>query len=404
MTVKHAVLVLLVIFGYRSGLAATPDTEWGRWLVEQVLMHPEVVSAREAMNASLSMADGLLRPIYNPRLGGEFEREGEANNFSLGISQTFDWTNKQGVRQEQATYSREAARQYYDIVLQQKNAEALQLLTEWRYAMNQAELALAQEAQLDTLINLVTQRQEAGDLGQIDVELTLLSLSQRMNTSAQSLALLRDIEARLAELLPTWTEELAQIPESLWFAEPPEQTLWIDEHPLVLAARADWLVLQQAAELAAKITRPDPTFGINAGEINQENLISLSFSIPLNIRNNYNAEARAATQRALAAEANYRSVRRLQQFSIQSAQNVRLEYQQRYERWQDLMQGIEESSEGLLEAQWNAGDISTTEYLLALQQRADGLSAGIELRTLYEMAKINWLQQTGQINDALRQL
>lgn len=399
------IIAIVVLAASQLSFAASSNIEWGSRLIEQILIHPEVVAARETMNASLSLADGLERPIYNPVLGGEIEREGEANNFRVGISQTFDWTNKQSVRQKQAVYSREAARQYYEVVLQQKLSEVLELLVEWESARAIAELALNQESQLDTLLDLFVERQESGDLGQVDVELAFLSLSQRLNFSAQALAELRGTEARLLELLPGWTAERMFIPEGFWLSDSPAQSsLWLDEHPLVMLAKADWEALQQVAEFTSRAIRPDPSFGINAGEANQENVISLSFSLPLNIRNNYNAEARSADQTALAAEAEYRAVRRQQEFSIQSAQNTLQEYQIRFERWKNLMQGREESSEELLTAQWDSGDISTTEYLLALQQRTEGLMAGIELQKYYEMAKINWLFQTGLIINGLEQL
>lgn len=398
------VLLAILLLYSKLIFAASSDIEWRSWLVDQISGHPEVVAAREAMNASLSLADGLERPIYNPVLGGEFEREGEGNNFSVGISQTFDLTNKLSVREEQAVYSREAARQYYQVALQKKLSEALQVLVNWRAARSRARLALAQEAQLDTLVDLFEERQESGDLAQVDVDLALLNLSQSLNASAQALAELRDAEARLFELLPEWTEERGAIPENFWFTEVsaiPSQLL--DEHPLVLSAKADWEALQQVAEFANRATRTDPSIGINAGETGSESLVSLSFSIPLNVRNNYSAEARAANQTALAAEARYRAIRRQQEFVMLAAQNTYQEYRVRFLRWQNLIQGREESSEALLETQWDAGDISTTEYLLALQQRTDGLMAGIELQKLYEEAEINLIFQTGQITNILSQ-
>tara|TARA_R110002110_G_scaffold413508_1_gene640991 strand:+ start:3498 stop:4721 length:1224 start_codon:yes stop_codon:yes gene_type:complete len=397
-------LLVFLLLHSKLTFAASSDIEWQDWLVDQISIHPEVVSAREAMNASLSLADGLERPIYNPVLGGGIEREGDANNFNVGISQTFDWTNKQSVRETQAVYSREAARQYYQIALQQKLSEALLTLVEWQAARDRAELALTQEDQLNTLVDLFAERQDSGDLGQIDVELAILGLSQRLNVSAQALAELRDIEARLLELLPDWTEERGAIPDSFWSSELPTQpSLLLDEHPFVMSAKADWEALQQVAELANRATRSDPSIGINAGETDNENQISLSFSIPLNVRNNYNAEARAANQTALAAEAEYRAVRRQQEYVILAAMNILEEYRTRFLRWQNLIGGIEETSAELLEIQWNAGDISTTEYLLALQQRTEGLMAGIELQKLYKRAEVNLLYQTGQITNILSQ-
>ena len=51
----------------------------------------------------------------------------------------------------------------------------------------------------------------------------------------------------------------------------------------------------------------------------------------------------------------------------------------------------------LLQKQWKVGDISTTEYLLTLQQRTEGLLAGIELEQEYQFALIQLLLDTAQL-------
>ena len=178
----------------------------------------------------------------------------------------------------------------------------------------------------------------------------------------------------------------------------------MDAHPAVLAARYEWDVLQQAAELARRETKADPTLGVNAGRTDEDAVLAVTFSIPLNVRNNFSAEARAASQEALSAEARYRATRRRQQRAIEASTDALAEFQQGYERWQSLMQGRGERSENLLEKQWRSGDMSTTEYLLALQQRTEGLVAGIELRVQFQLARLDQLLQAGQINAALTQL
>ena len=126
--------------------------------------------------------------------------------------------------------------------------------------------------------------------------------------------------------------------------------------------------------------------------------------MPLNVRNNFTAEVRAANQEALSAEAQYRAIRRKQQFAIESSRATLGEFQQRFERLKTLMRGRGERSENLLAKQWSSGDMSTTEYLLALQQRTEGLVAGIELQTQFQLARVNWLLQSGQLNTVLKQL
>ncbi|MCF6226234.1 MAG: TolC family protein, partial [Xanthomonadales bacterium] len=349
-------------------------------------------------------------PLYNPELDTEYEREGDSNNYRVGLNQTLDIWGKRNTRKQQAGFSRVAAQQQYKFAIQQKIAESLQALIEWQAASRQSELALQQETQMETLISLVTDRQLAGDLGQVDAELTLLSFSQRLNAAAQAQSRLRQVEARLRELLPEWSANANKIPENLWitdkvFTNSPEQMeQWLSSHNAVVAARAEWELLQQSAQLATLETKAEPTIGLNAGKSAGDNVVALNFSIPLHIRNNFNAEARAANQEALSAQAQYIATKRRQQYSIEASQASLQEFQKRYQRWQGLVQGRGERSGSLLEMQWQSGDLSTTEYLLALQQRNEGLAAGIELGTQFYLAQIDWLLQTGQLKTALQQL
>ena len=155
-------------------------TSWERWFSRQINQHPEVVAAKESMHAAFSMADGRERPLYNPELETEVEREGEENNYRVGLSPTVDWWDKREARIVQAGSSREAARQNFALTVQQKTAEALRTLIEWQAAKQAADLARNQEIQLDTLLALVKERQGAGDLDQVDAELAFLSLSQKL--------------------------------------------------------------------------------------------------------------------------------------------------------------------------------------------------------------------------------
>ena len=404
------VWAVFTLFYPVSALAESTNPNWEAWLLAQVEQHPEIIAARELMNSSYSLADARERPLYNPELDTEYEREGESNNYRLGVNQTLDLWGKRNTRKQQAGFSRALAQQNYELIVQQKIAESLQTLIEWQAASKQSELALQQETQMDTLISLVTERQRTGDLGQVDAELTLLSFSQRLNDTAQAQAQLRQVEARLRELLPDWSAQAGGIPNNLWekasvFSASAEQAeQWLNSHAAVAAARAEWEVLQQSAELASLETKADPTVGINAGKSAGDNVVALTFSMPLNIRNNFNAEARAANQEALAAEAQYMAIKRRQKFAIEASQAALQEYQLRFERLQGLMQGRGERSGSLLEMQWQSGDLSTTEYLLALQQRSEGLVAGIELDTQFQLARIDWLLQIGQLNTALKQL
>lgn len=402
----------IIAFGSFAAAEAIDSNRspWIAWLNQQVEQHPEVRAAREKMNATFSLSKGKNRPLYNPELETEYEQQGEFDNYQLGISQTIDLWDKRGIRSRQGASTRTAAKQSYLIIKQKKTAEVLQAIVGWEAAKQRADLAMAQEQQLTSLVSIVKERQQAGDLGAVDAELAFLSLSQKLFETAQAIVSFKEANARLREAIPGWTSERAHIPSELWSLPtlqsnqiPTENTL-LDEHPAVMASRFEWNVLQQQAELARRETKADPTVGFNAGRDGDEDYLGLTFSIPLNVRNNFSAEARAASQEALSAEANYLAIRRKQQFMIVAATDALEEYRQRYNYWQTVMEGRGERSGNLLERQWNSGDISTTEYLLALQQRTDGLLAGIDLNTQFQLARIEWLLETGLITKTLAQL
>ncbi len=393
---------LAILINIQSVNAQTTSTSW---LSMQINKHPDIIAAKEEMNAVFSNAEGNKQPLYNPELETGYEREGDANNYSIGINQTIDWWDKRETKEQQANFSLTQASKHFDFLVQEKTAQALQALVTWQAAKKQAVIAQEQEKQLETLLDIVKDRQKAGDLGQVDAELTFLSLSQMLNVTAKVQVQLKQAEAQTKELLRDWTPDKEVIPaQGLTITNYQLSPQWLEQHPLVLAAKAQWQITRSDAQLALLETKADPTIGINAGKNDRENVLGVTFSMPLNIRNNYSAQARAANQQAIAAEANFRSVMRKQRFAIQSSTDTLITYQKNYQRWQQLMDGRGKRSGDLLQKQWQSGDVSTTEYLLALQQRAEGLNAGIELQSQFQLSQIDWLLQVGQIKAATLQL
>ncbi|MCF6300363.1 MAG: TolC family protein [Proteobacteria bacterium] len=394
---KKMLCLCLLLTGLPNMVFAKESDADLQWLQKQILKHPSVIAAKKAMSSSLYLADGLEKAIYNPELSTDFEREGSTKNYSLGISQTIDRSDKRGSRTQQATYVRIAAKKNYEMLVQEKTAEALYGLIRWQASQKQSILVAKQELQLENLLAIVKKRQQSGDLGQLDAELAFLSLSQLFGQSARVQAQLKRAEFQVRELLPDWDAKNTPFAESLLSGNVKTSTQQIlDSHPFVLAAKAQWDVSQSSAELARKNKKADPTFGLSAGKVDNDNLLAVSFSMPLNFRNNFSSEYQAALQMALSAESAYMAIRRKQQFTIEASQAALVEYQNRYNKWQFLMQGRDTMSENLLEKQWNVGDISTTEYLLTLQQRTEGLIAGIDLEKEYQMALVQLLIDTAQ--------
>lgn len=392
------VLSYVTMLCFLPGATQAQPADWQRWLQSQIQQHPDVIAAREQLQGATATADATEQPLHNPELSSELERVGEEDNYRLGLSQTIDWWDRQGAREQQAVYIRQAAEANYRQMLMIKTAESLSALVEWRATHRAATIAQAQKDQLNTLLELAEKRQKAGDIGSIDAELTFLSLSQQLVQVAKIEVALQKTESRVRELLPQWSPEEGGIPEDFWSSMPQtitEQDLL--QHPAVVAAQARWQSIREEAEVTRRAAKAEPTIGLNAGRDGGANAVGLTFSIPLNVRNDYSAETRVANRAALEAEARFLAIYRKQRFNWRAAKAAWQRYEQQFERWQTLAQGRVERSADLLKQQWRSGDLSTTDYLLALNQRAQSLLAGIELEKQTRLAFTEVLLLSGRL-------
>lgn len=386
-------LLFLPFFGHAQ------STKWNDWLATQIEQDPDIIAARERWLGSNFSADVIEQPIYNPELSTELERDGDENNFSVGVQQTIDWWDKRGVKQQQAKFLRTAAEAQYREQVLNKTADALDALVEWYFANRAAMIAQTQKQQFDTLLELVEKRQQAGDLGSIDAELTFLTLSQQLVQLTEVEVSLKRAQTRVHELLPKWSPEQGGIPNDFWpspLNSVTEQELL--KHPTVVSAYDNWQFLKEEAKVRKLAAKAEPTFGINAGRDEGERVIGLTFSIPLNIRNSFNAETRVAENKAIEAEARFQSLFRKQRFDWKAAHDTWQRYKQQYSRWQTVVQDRVLNSAQLFERQWLSGDLSTPNYLLALNQRAESLLAGIQLEKQTQQALIQVLKQSGLLD------
>ncbi|WP_148863331.1 TolC family protein [Marinobacter fonticola] len=396
---RHSVRVLLCMALLAVPLLGYTETRiWANWLSTQVSKHPDVQAAREQSAATQADAEASEQPLYNPELSVGADRTGSEENFDVGLSQTIDWSDQRGALEEKASAMRISAQADLSETILEQVSESLGALVQWRASKLVAEIAETQQKRLDALLKLVEQRQQAGDLGRVDAELLFLSLSQQLSEVAQAKATVDQAEVRVKELLPDWVSGSEGIPEHVW---PKLETRADDAdlllHPSIAAARAKWQVLKSEAEVASRRATASPTVGLNGGRDGGENVVGLTFSIPLNIRNNYSAETRAANRRALEAEARFKALFRKQQYELAGARAAWKRYDEQLSRWNELSQGRVKRSADLLEQQWRVGDISTSEYLQALGQRAESLKTGIELERQAQLSFIALLRQSGEL-------
>lgn len=391
--------VLLIAYSLLlSAPVQASEKNWQHWLSNQIEQHPDMLAAREQLRSSQATADAADQPIYNPEFSAELERAGDDDNYRVGIQQTIDWWDKQGARSNRTVFARAAAEAWYQEQYLEKTADAIFALVEWEAASKAADIAESVENQLEALLNVAQKRQQAGDLGSIDAELAFLSLSQRLAQVAEAEATVKKAEYRVKELLSQWSPAQGGVPDTFWLTAPDTS---IDEpfqnHPAIIGAKARWQALVEETEVTRRSAKAAPTFGLNGGRDAQDTALGLSFSIPLNIRNDFSAETLAAVEAAKEAKARFRAIQRKLQFDSQAADAVWQRFDQRYRRWKEVAKGRVENSADLLERQWRIGDLTTSDYLQALSRRSESLLAGIELEKQTQLALTNLLLQSGQL-------
>ena len=369
------------------------------WLDSQINKDPEVIAAKELLNASSHRAKGLTQAVYNPELEASYEKEGDFDNYSIGISQTIDFWDKQSANKSIGEIDVYVNQQQLLSLLDSKKANALTALVNWQAAKEAAQLLSEREEQLQTLFGIVEDKRKAGLLEPLDAELVYLNLSQIFSEISESQIALKNAEVKVQELLPDWTPNTANLPLFTFGATSYSfDSQWVEDHPKVKLARAQWKGQQSKAQLTTMESKANPTIGVSAGKSGDEDLVGVTLSIPLNIRNNYSDTVKAAYSEAIAAEANFRSVYRKQSFEAKAkyeSLNISKKY---YEQWRKLTQGRLDSSANLLNKRWEAGDINTSDYLLALNQRAEGLHAGIRLENQFKLAEISFVLSMGQLS------
>lgn len=369
------------------------------WLENQINKDPEIIEARELLKASQYQAKSLTKAIYNPEFEASYEKEGDFKNFSVGLSQTIDLWDKQSSNKNIGEIVFYMNQQQLLDLLESKKAEALIALVNWQAAKDAAKLLIEKEEQLRTLVSIVDEKQKVGLLDPIDAELVYLNLAQAFSEISEYQIALKHAEVQVQELLPDWTPDIAKGQQfEFKTTNYSFNTEWVKQHPKVKLAKAYWQEQQAKAQLSTIEAKANPTIGISAGERGNESTVGLTFSMPLNIRNNYSDTIKFAYSKSIAAEAKFQSVFRKQSFKAKANYESLSVSKKYYEQWLKLTHGRLNNSEKLLNKRWEAGDINTSDYLFALNQRAEGLHTGIQLEKQFKVAEISFISSMGQLS------
>ena len=360
--------------------------------------NPRVLAARSAVDVTQARESAADRPLYNPELDVEYEDAGNVTTKTLGFSQSIDWGDKREGRKRVAALERERALAELAGIRQGLTAELLAALADYHVAAELAALAEQRSNLMKRFLELTQQRQQAGDLGQVALDLARLAYTE---ANLQRVRILGD-QAQAEQTLKAVVDGpqggwpvLPALPSSLSL-DPANIDTLLEQLPVLRAARAQITQARAAVDLSRRERKADPTIGLRGGREGSDNLIGVSLSIPLFVRNNFSAEVDAANAQAIQREQSAHNIYRTSRARlISTAQRFELE-RQAWSDWLQTGQTSLESQVQLLERLWRVGELSTADYLVQVKQTLDTRTAAVELHGSLWQAWFQWLAASGQ--------
>ncbi len=377
------------------------------YFINQVLENnPAIHAAKSNVQAARAREHALGLPLYNPDISVQKQNAIE-NTELIEVSQTFDWANKRGARRTVGTANALVAQAELDNLRQQLGATILGALA--KYQAEQKAVALAKErtSLFRQFVSISTKRHANGDIARVDLDLAQLALSEALAQQADTEVNLNQALQSIRAITGFSHINSPGLPNSLSSLEVNN----IDDEKLInhLPAFIMWNRKYQSAIARIKVAErdryPDPTIAIQGGRQyeaqDKRGLIGVTIGMPLYVRNPYRAEVDAANYDAIEAQSKREDVIRQVRAEIRSSAERYQILFRAVQQWQQISGKPLDNGMVLTERLWQAGEITTTDYVVQLKQRIDSQIAGVELKGRAWEAWAQWLKASGQIDSWL---
>lgn len=343
---------------------------------------PASRAAESTLAAARARASAAGRPLYNPEFELEAEDEGSEGDRSatIGLRQTIDFSGKRRARSALGRAEFAVAEHEYSL----KRAE---FALAWLTALSQRETAARRVALGEQRIALSTRfadlalRQfKAGDISGLERDLAMLARDEAVAEHATLLSEMAAAEQALAVAGGGANSvELPPTPPPVDLDAPIDVTSLPAWH--VAAAARDRA--QQRIEVARTERRADPSIGVRTGRVDfgpvSDNVIGVSLSIPLFVRNRFRDEVVAATADADASSAELDRAALELEARIARSRTSHAAFSAAWTRWRASTGTDVATRADLLERLLRAGELSTADYVVQLKQTLDTALAGAEL-------------------------
>ena len=398
--VKRLLFCLGIIASSATAANATDDKELIDIVKEAVTLHPLVQAAGENLNKTKANARANQQPLYNPELSIEYESNVEDTS-TIGISQTIDWSDKRASLKKIGLQVEAASAAEYIVIQQQVAASFLKKINQFQSSEQSSEINAQQISILNQFLEIAKLRFKAGDISQIELDLVFLAAGEVRMNSAKIQADYFTAETELSAFLNFQKILIPEIPLTIIKIDntPVEQLL--SNHFLLKKLRLRSQAALAQIKLASRSKSADPTVSFNAGKEGDESIYNVGFSIPLFVRNNFTAEVDSAIANAAAVEQQYKNSYREVLVAVKSSRkNLQLTHSA-YQKWIGESQiGLQKRSK-LLQRLWKSGDLSTTDYLVQIQQTLSTQISVIQLKAQVIDAWIDYMLASENVNSWL---
>ncbi len=374
-------------------------------IYRQLQNHPRYIAAQAQLKAVQSEYEAASRAIYNPELEIDTERT-SVQTSTVGISQTIDWGDQQGVKTQIARYNIEAARAEFKKQRQQLMADLLLTAGTYKAMQHQAILSKQRLALMKSFYQVAADKYNTGDISQVEMDLAQLAHDEAIIDNAKVESEFNQAQQDVIALFGAMPPELDQqdfVQINYQHLEVPfDDNAFLQQLPDMIRLTAEVAAAKQTVELRRSEASADPTVALRGGKDGTENLVGITLTIPLNIRNSYSAEIDAAAQQyTRAQQLAQQGIRNIRRNIISRSQHYALT-RNAWQQWKKSGQKSIKRQLSLLKRLWRSGDMSTTDYLVQIKQTLDTQSAGIELQVTMLKSWLDLLMATSQVENWLQ--
>jgi Outer membrane protein len=360
---------------------------------------PRVLAAEASLRAAHERASAAAQPVYNPSLQLEGENA-DVDRRTVGASLTLDITGKRRARLDESdaeTRVREAA-----LALERRDV-ALEWLKAWKAvatAHEQSSLGVRRVELMRRFDALARQRLTVGDISSPERDLAALALGEAQIQQGALEAQEADALASVAALVGTD----APMPPPMADEMPPIAgvvPLAVTERAEMIQAQAEQDRADASVRLADRNRRPDPTLSLTGGHVRSgprtDRVIGISVSLPIPVLNSGRYDVSAARADADASFALRESTRRRMEAQLRQAQATYAALRTASASFRDGRAAAFDERAALLDKLWQAGEISTSDYLVQLKQSLDTALSGIALQNQAWQAWFDYLAAAGRL-------